>query len=226
MTNLLSKDIYKEHELVGLRLGDSQRDRRVVSMNTLLLKSLRDHTQGKVNWGALDEWKAARDSCVRKVDATRKELVTALGNILRQKPQLKRILDATKQTDIFSHLVDGTLVNLWLSDVLDYEGEVKASRGESLIKKGSAWVDFHKKATEHTRLNFSSGDAKANEDLAREIAEVSNRAISSLRTLGLISEVKREVNRMQNAANELETTLNPLVLRPLVLNSRCNICPI
>jgi hypothetical protein len=226
MTTLLSKDIFKEHELVSLRLGDSQRERRVVSMNKLVFKSLQDHTQSKVDWEALAEWKAARDSCIDKVAATKKELGTVLRGILEQKPGLKRMIDATKRTDVLSRIVGGILVNLWLNDVLGYRGEVTASIGESVLKQGSAWVDFHRKALKDTELIFDSEGAKTNVDMAKGIVEISNRAISNLRTLGLISEVKSEVDKMQDAADALETTLNPLVLRPLILNSRCDICPI
>lgn len=226
MTNLISKDNYKEHEFLGIRFGDHQRERRVVSMNTLLFKSLRAHTLGKVHWEMLDEWKAARDSCIDKLDVIRKELGTVLENILRQRPQLKKMLDATKRTDVLTHIVDDILANIWLSEVLGDVGGVTASRGASLLNKGTAWIDFHKKAPEHTRLTFSSGDRKNNEDLAKGIAEVSNQAIYTIRTLEFISKVKSEVDRMQNTANELETTLNPLVLRPLILHSRCDICPI
>ncbi len=226
MANLFSKDIYKEYQPIGLSVGEWQREKRIVSMNLLLFKSLRDHTRGKVPWKALDEWKAARDSCVHQVEAMRNELRTVLENILGQKPKLKRMLDAGRRPDVFSQVVEGTLVNMWLSDVMGNEGVVTTYEGGSLTNRGTAWVEFHKKALEHTRLTFDDGDRQNNVDLAKGITEVSKWAISNLRALGTISEIKREVGKMQKAANELETTLNPLILRPILINTRCDICPI
>lgn len=226
MANLFSKDIYKEHQPIGLSVGEWQREKRIVSMNLLLFKSLRDHTRGKLRWEALDEWKAARNSCVSQVKVVREVLSIDLGNILGQKPQLKRMLDASGRPDLLSCIVEGTLVNIWLDDVIGKKGVVASFKGASVINKGTAWVTFHKDAPERTRLTFDRENLGTNMDLAKGIAEVSNRAISGLRAKGTLSEVECEVQKMQEAANELETTLNPLVLRPIILNTRCEICPI
>lgn len=77
-----------------------------------------------------------------------------------------------------------------------------------------------------SRITFSSEDTEAYENLAIGIAEVSNQAIANLVAMGTISALKGEVSTMQRAEAELEATLNPLILRPIILNSRCDICPI
>ncbi len=226
MANLFSKDIYKEHQPIGLSVGEWQREKRIVSMNLLLFKSLRDHTRGKARWEALDEWKAARDRCVGQVEMVRRELITDLDNILAQKPQLKKMLDASNRPDLSSRVVEGTLVNIWLNDVIGKEGTVTSFLGASAIKKDTAWIKFHEQAPGWTIITFDSNDRSTNKDFAKEIAGMSNRAILNLRTKGALSEIKLQTDKMQKAANELETTLNPLVLRPIILNTRCDICPI
>jgi hypothetical protein len=42
----------------------------------------------------------------------------------------------------------------------------------------------------------------------------------------LIQKMKEEVSKMQENASQFEAVLNPLVLRPIILNTQCDICPI
>ncbi|MBI2853084.1 MAG: hypothetical protein HYX84_08345 [Chloroflexi bacterium] len=222
----LSNDIYREYELVGLRLGDYQREKRVLNMNILLFKSLRDHTRGKIDWQTFDDWKVARDNCIKELETLKKEVVPALDNVLQRKSQLKKTLDAADDPRALDRMREGIILNLWLNDILGEKGTVMASKGISALKKGTAWVDFHQDASEDTRITFDSADQRTNSDLAAGVAELCKQAIFNLRATKTVTAFVKEAGRMQEAAAKLETTLNPLFLRPIILNTRCEICPV
>jgi hypothetical protein len=229
MSQFLKKDFYEDQPTFELRLGQQQREKRVVRMNELLFKSLRDHTQGKVPWQILDDWKKARNSCVEDLIKVRKEIREVFVNIAKQKPKLKEVIDkVNKDSNVLEHCVDGILTYMWLNDVMGNESKVTAVKGQSLTRQGTAWIVFHSEAPVQTRLTFNGENHDANVDLAKDIVKASNWTITNLREGKgeLIEDLQKEIHKMREAVSTLEVALNPLVLRPIILNTQCDICPI
>jgi hypothetical protein len=229
MWQFLAKDIYQDQPSFGPRLGDQQRDKRVIRMNELLFKSLRDHTERKVPWQVLDIWKGARDSCVKDIEYMKKEIHEVFTNILNQESKLKEKLDkGYMNSSVTENIKKGILINIWLSGITGVNSQVTAMKGVSLTKKGTGWVVFHENAPAETNVTFDRESPSDNEWLAREVSDVSIWAIANLLKLksDLIQKMKEEVSKMQENASQLEAVLNPLVLRPIILNTQCDICPI
>jgi len=229
MSQFLAKDFYQDQPSFGPRLGDQQRGKRVIRMNELLFKSLRDHTQRKVPWQALDEWKEARNSCVGDIIKMRKEISKVFTNIVNQKSYLKEKLDKVyRNSSVIEDVIEGILINMWLNGITDVNSQVTAMKGVSLTKKGTGWVVFHENTPVETNVTFDRESPIDNEWLAREVSDVSRWAIATLLELksDLIQKIKEEVSKMQKNASQLEAILNPLVLRPIILNTQCYICPI
>jgi len=229
MSQFLAKDIYQDQPSFGPRLRDQQRDKRVIRMNELLFKSLRDHTERKVPWQVLDIWKGARDSCVEGIENMKKEIHEVFTNILNQKSKLKEKLDkGYMNSSVTENINKGILINIWLSGITGVNSQVTAMKGVSLTKKGTGWVVFHENAPVETKVTFDRESPSDNEWLTREVSDVSRWAIANLLELksDLIQKMKEEVSKMQENASQLEALLNPLVLRPIILNTQCDICPI
>jgi hypothetical protein len=225
----LSKDIYQDLPLFRLRIGNEQREKRVIRMNELLFKSLRDHTERKIPWQVLDLWKEVRDSCVKDIGEIKEEIHKVFTNILKQKSKLKEQLDKSyKKSSVIENVEKGILINIWLDSILGVKSEVTAMKGASLFNKDISWVVFHKNAPEVTKVTFDRESPHDNERLASEVSDVSKWTITNILELKseLIQKMKKEVSRMQENVNQLETVLNPLVLRPIILNTQCDICPI
>jgi len=229
MSRFLAKDIYQDQPSFGPRLGDQQRDKRVIRMNELLFKSLRDHTERRVPWQVLDIWKGDRDSCVKDIEYMKKEIHEVFTNILNQESKLKEKLDKGYiNSSVTENIKKGILINIWLNGIIGANSQVTAMKGVSLTKKGTGWVVFHKNAPAETNVTFDRESPSDNEWLAREVSNVSKWTIKNL-LLGkedLIQKMKEEVSKMQENASQLEAVLNPLVLRPIILNTQCDICPI
>ena len=229
MWQFLAKDIYQDQPSFGPRLGEQQRDKRVIRMNELLFKSLRDHTERKVPWQVLDIWKGSRNSCVEDIEKMRKEISEVFTNILNQESKLKEKLDkGYMNSSVTENIKKGILINIWLSGITGVNSQVTAMKGVSLTKKGTGWVVFHENAPAETNVTFDRESPSDNEWLAREVSNVSIWAIANLLKLksDLIQKMKEEVSKMQENASQLEAVLNPLVLRPIILNTQCDICPI
>ena len=229
MWQFLAKDIYQDQPSFGPRLGDQQRDKRVIRMNELLFKSLRDHTERKMPWQVLDIWKGARDSCIKDIEYMKKEIHVVFTNILNQESKLKEKLDkGYMNSSVTENIKKGILINIWLSGIIGVNSQVTAMKGVSLTKKGTAWVVFHENAPAETNVTFDRESPSDNEWLARKVSDVSKWAIENLLRgkADLIEKVKKEVHKMQESTDRLEATLNPLVLRPIILNTQCDICPI
>ena len=229
MWQFLAKDIYQDQPSFGPRLGDHQRDKRVIRMNELLFKSLRDHTERKMPWQVLDIWKGARDSCIKDIEYMKKEIHVVFTNILNQESKLKEKLDkGYMNSSVTENIKNGILIHMWLNGVMGKNSQVTAMKGVSLIKKGIGWVVFHENAPAETNVTFDRESPDDNELLAKEVANVSKWTIKNLllEKEDLIQKMKEEVSKMQENASQLEAVLNPLVLRPIILNTQCDICPI
>jgi hypothetical protein len=198
-------------------------------MNELLFKSLRDHTERKVPWQFLDTWKEARDSCIKNIENMKKEIQEVLTNILKQDSKLKADRDKIyKNPGVIEKINQGILMNIWFNGVIGIDGQVTLVKGASQRTEGTSWVVFHKNAPEETNILFERESPNGNEALAKEVYQVSKWAIANLLKLksDLIQTMNGEISKMQESSGKLETMLNPLVLRPIILNTKCDICPI
>jgi hypothetical protein len=225
----LSNDIYQDLPKFKLRMGDEQRGKRILRMNELLFKSLRDHTERIAPWQVLDLLKEIRDSCVKDIGEIKKEIHKVFTNILKQKLKLKEQLDkGYGKSNVMDNIENGILINIWENGILGVKSEVTAMKSGSILNEGIGWVIFHKNAPERTNVTFDHENPDDNERLAREVAEVSIWTITN--TLesksDLMQKTKGEVTKMQENVSQLETMLNPLVLRPIILNTQCDICPV
>ncbi|MDO8671922.1 MAG: hypothetical protein Q7O66_10900, partial [Dehalococcoidia bacterium] len=93
----------------------SDRDmRRIERRNRLVFQALQAHTQGKVKWEALEEWKKSWDDGVSYLAQLRKQALDVMKGYLAQKPGLKeRMEKATALKDIVDRLVVLVLGKVW-----------------------------------------------------------------------------------------------------------------
>jgi len=220
----LTQDIYQEQSSMNLNFEGPGQEERLRRLNGLLFKSLQEHTERTAPWGALDNWKHARDSCVKLIRDTSTQAGEIVCNILKQSTGLKSKLEQVNIS--LQNITDGIIAHLWLNNVRGIKGDITLTVGTSAINKGTAWIDFHGQAP-NTRLMFASG-VTDNVTLAKEVKGVIDWAIQNLEASnsGLTKSLTDDIDRMQRAADSLDVALNPLVLRRTILNTRCSICPI
>lgn len=220
--NLWQSDILGEWET---ELGHRQPTKREISRTTyhnlLLFRSLQDHSREKVDWEALPNWKAAWDACQVGRDKLKEEARDILSNILKQeKPSLTGniVRESEKMLDGIVHAVWEYILARWqyiLTDKLDQE--VTSIR---LSQTAKITVIIFTEARPMTELVFTDADP------AKRVLNICIWAANNLRIVGTVKSLAEKVSIMKKAIKKLEEELDPLILRPMILNSpKCDLCP-
>lgn len=196
--------------------------KRVVWRNKLLFKSLQEHTRGRVRWQALEEWKEARNNAVRHSGELLSDAIEIAANILDGKPDLKEKVTIVMASDSpTKKIANGISENLWRGMVAGNQEPINVVKGASAMMEGKVWLEFHSGDLE-TRLFLNDVE------LASEVLSVCSWANDNLRNglkSDLVQRLADDVCEMQGRARELQESLDELVLRPMILRTRCDLCP-
>jgi hypothetical protein len=218
LLQLWERDIGGEYGAYGLP-GAKAETRYMVRQNQLIFKSLQVHTQGKVDWRAMGKWEESWNQCVSALVEFETAGHKILQNILEQKPDLKTaILKETDRKDMTERILKGILYIVW-----QYVLDDRMSKTFPLVKiaarsDGQTEILFGKN-------NLSQGIIFRKVKLATELVEVSKWAAKNLSKENSVENIAREIDIMQKQIDELRESLNPLVLRPLIFHTRCDLCP-
>jgi hypothetical protein len=194
--------------------------KRMVRRNLILFQALKDHTHGEVNWRVLDEWKQAWDSCIALFPDFRMEVDKLASQRINNNDKLSAHIDKKVGLDDILPVWNKQFCRL-LWDYLrtgDTVGKCQLSIAESKGKE-SIYVrlpDIDKHMEIPSTLRESSED----------IVEIYNSIIKNIYKTRIISQLSTEINKMKKAAEEMEIALDSLVLSPLIVRTRCNLCPL
>ena len=195
---------------------------RVVRRNKMLFKSLQKHTQEKVRWEALEEWKQARNNVVEYSKELRLEAIEVIGNNLNELGLKGRIKTAIGGNDVTERISDGLREVIWRGILTVKPDQMHVLKGSSVITEGRVWLEFYKGDSD-TKLDLNN-----DVELAKEVLTMCRRAVANLREgikSDLVQRLTDEVRRMQDRTGELEESLDGLILRPMILRTRCDLCP-
>ena len=202
-------------------VGDRE-ERRTARQNKMLLKSLQDHTREKVRWQALEEWRQALASYINHCKSLRSEARKMLGNILGQRAELgSRIKTMSKGKEVMEGMVRGVVEAIWRGILVAKPDQENVFIGTSSLADGTTDVSFGRDAS-RTVLRLTDGK------LAEEVADVCRWAASNLcqgTELPLLKEITDDIDTLEKRVRELEEMLDSLVLRPMILGTRCDLCP-
>jgi len=224
INDIWMQDIPEEFEgSVPFRNKSEKEQRRINHKNRMLFQSLKDHTVEQVRWQVLEEWKEACNTCVNTLAELRPNAQGIVTSILSN--QELKVKDEIEKSDtgeaVIEDMAKGTVEALWRG-ICDGEPE----KSHDIIRtktanKGITQVLFGESAS-ITVIEL------ADNDLAEKVARVckwatNNLYISEKETL--VKPFRDGINTMKKATEELDRGLNPLVLRPMVLRTRCELCP-
>lgn len=191
----------------------------IVGQNQILFKSLQTHTQEKVDWHAVEKWEDSWNRCIDALVKLEAEGKKILKNILEQKSDLKvSILRGTQRKDIAERILKGILHVVW-RHILDG----RLSKTFPLLRiaprsDGRTEVLFGED-------NFDQGIIFNEARSAKEVSEVCKWAAQNLSKEDLVEKLADEVDTMHRKIEELRESLGPLILKPLILRTRCDLCP-
>jgi hypothetical protein len=195
---------------------------RIIRRNKMLFKSLQEHTREKVRWEALEEWKHARNNAVQYSKELRLEATEVIENILNNQLGLKeRIKTAIGGNDVTGKISDGVIENIWRGILTGKPEQVHVWEGTSLVSKGRVELRFYTNDSD-TKLDLNDLG------LAKETLSMCLQVVTNLREgtkSDLVQKLTDKVRRMQDRTEELEKSLDRLILRPIILRTRCDLCP-
>ncbi len=221
--DLLRRWIYMPSETreYYLMSQEHQRDMQFNFLeNELLFKCLQDHTRGEgVPWEALEEWKKARDNCVKSLPKLRKELSVGVNNFLKQEREtnfLQRIKEEERTGT--RHNPGDQMARAVLNAV--WQGVVEDKLGQDLVRMpsrsdGQGIV----RVKDETFLIFNDAS------LAEKVTHICNQVVNNLSKGDMVKQLHSEVRIMQKATEELRQMLNPVRLTPMILRTHCDLCP-
>jgi hypothetical protein len=220
LLNLWQRDIVGEYGAYGLSSGKPETI-RILRQNQMLFKSLRDHTHEK-DWQAFNEWGNSWDTCIRVLAKLRGEARKTLLNILNQKSNLTdRIVKGCGKKDAVKRMVDGVLHVVW-QFILAGKPDQQFPLVQAMpLSGGRIEVTFGK-------YNLTEGLVFTEADLAEQVKTVCKWAAKNLcigRKDDMVESLMNNVNTMRKSIEELAEMLNPLKLGPMILNTRCDLCP-
>ncbi|MBA7564319.1 hypothetical protein ES708_05982 [subsurface metagenome] len=190
----------------------------VVRQNKILLQSLKAHTREKVDWEILDEWGNNRNIWISGKTTLKKEAGEIINNLI--------------QGDQFGKIIKDNITLINISEIAD--GIVAATIGAILngeINKAEYLIQLL--PDERGVILTFSGDISGklqryeSQELAGKVCDLARQAIRNLRAGkdSVIIQMTNSLEIMRNKKSELEDILEELRLIPLILRTKCDICP-
>ncbi len=193
--------------------------------NLMLFQSLKTHTRGKVDWGLLDKkWKPDWNEIVGLLAKLRKEATKIVDNFLTQEEESKKgflsaLREDSRETNPEACLTKAVLEGLYRrivhgeADLAEPIVKLLAQRGGRILM---CYID-----TQIPVLKLTDTT------LAEKTEFTCNHSIENLcATQGQnLSSLADHISAAKEAAALLEVKLDPLVLRPIMLLTKCDLCP-
>lgn len=215
---LWSKDILDESGDQEAYKNDDVIPRRRKRQNKLLMKALQEHTQGTAKWDAFQEWRSSWDRYVVNVSALQKKTLDTLTNFLNQEQGFRSKLESKpKRTDILSALAEGFLKLIWRNVST---GKVDESKPDFIFFESQQGYEIAQR-TRDLILPVRIPDR----ELSDKVATILTWTADILWREDEVRDVANELNTMRSKKVELEEQLEPLLLRPMILRTRCELCP-
>jgi hypothetical protein len=166
----------------------------------------------------LDEWGKARNKSVKVLDRLRKETSEVVGNFVNQEQErqtnfLHRIKEESAERDkAVEQMAKAVLTGVW-------QGILEDKLGQNLVLFLSSGDQGLVKVSNVTFLVFND------RSLAEKVTHICNLAVNNLCKADTVPQLRDEVHRMKKATEELREMLNPVKLTPMILRTRCDLCP-
>jgi hypothetical protein len=203
------------------------RDPRIyLEEKKLLYKSLRDHTRGEVRWNILDnDWKNATDRCAKNLQQLREDTGQLVNDYLhntKEASYFKKVMTANKEEDPTQNIIEAIVNGIWL--LIMKNNPI----GELLFETASdttsvdVVVKFRDGTSGGILFKFVGSDRQY---LADNITKQCNSAIRILSDKIMVKELYVEVGNIRRASDTFREMLNPLKLSPMILRTRCELCP-
>ena len=220
LDQIWKRDICEEFESPErFRQKPEKEQRRLVRQNLLLFQSLKTHAGTQINWRLLEDWKQTWDECRNFREKIHKKASELLMNIINDpKSQLKnKIKNNSRGKDIVEDMVNGIVEALWRGIIDDKPEEGYTNVRTIILDEMTVQLTFAEIAPKVT--------ITLDRDLAEEVAKVCIQVAEIVCKEDLVYSTSRLQRKISDIVDKVDIMLEPLALRPLILRTRCELCP-
>jgi len=228
LTPLLPKALLQGLDSVSQKTRREQRQKD--RQTNMLLRSLREHTGEKGWWQAFEEWREVWDICIEGLKGVREQAPKVVGNYLSKAPEVvgnylsqkaeEKVGEKSGKEYILDSIVYGVLWAAWCIVTASEPEEELELRNFRVVPEGQ-------------RLRIRTGGYYLNlifdeteTALAQEVAAVCNNALQDLYPRYMVDEILGMLQRMDEKIEVIDDALDPFILRPLLVRTRCTLCPV
>ena len=216
---LLPKDLPQGLDSASREARTKQR--QTERQTRMLLMSLREHTREKGWWQAFEEWQQAWGTCIKGLEEVKKHVPEMVEDLLnQQKANLKEEIEkVTGKEDVLETIVDDVSWVAWRVATASNPEEELELRNFRVVPVGE-----QRRITVggyELRIIFSEPETA----LAQDVATVCNHALPKLYPQYMVDKILGMLHRMDEKIEEIDDALDPFVLRPLLVRTRCELCP-
>lgn len=198
----------------------SKKDYEIINrQNHLIFESLKQHTRGKVDWDLLDNWVKARnswqDGIVILEEAARRQIRNALIRLPNGR------LDANAK---------GALIpNEMIKGIVEaaYRALINGNTAEaaSFIRIGERENGFVILFGDNSSPNNMLIETMEKAEKVKEVSIAALKMLFEADNSGLVNTLMVSLDTIREIHDKLVLKLDELVLTPVILKSKCDICP-
>jgi len=195
------------------------KDWRAIRRNKLLFESLREHTGEKGWWMVFKEWQETWNTCKRVREELKKEAYEVVRNRINQKAGLKEKVErqSSKGRDVMGRIADDVLWVVWWAGTGErpVEGIKFQIEGNQIVVETGhqAYYAFTERLSE-----VSLGPDT-------DMLEVCKLSFETLYQSFIGKGISEMLHTMKEKIDKIGDSLDPSILRPQILRTRCKLCP-
>jgi len=199
--------------------SESKRVRRIIRQNKILFRSLEEHVRQGNKWQAFEKWQKAWNSCRQITGELNKQAKEMIHNFLSLEEKLKRDVE---NMGLANELVD-KMANVVVN--LIWNGTSDTRINETL----SSWIVLTHGGDDFEAWSLRLGNKRVFEvtypRLQGKVAVICANTVNNLCKLEITTSVAGIKDDAEKAISQLEEDWDELRLRPLLLDTRCELCP-
>ncbi|MBA7593041.1 hypothetical protein ES708_35251 [subsurface metagenome] len=193
------------------------KERQAIRRNKLLFESLREHAGEKGWWVAFKEWQETWNTCKKAREEIRGEAYEMVRNLINQKADLKEEVErkSSKGRDVIGRIADDVLWTVWW-----------AVTGDIPVEEIKFQAEDNRVIVETGRQTFYEFGEKLGEvSLGPDMLGVCEPSFETLYQSFISKGISEMLDTMRGKIDKIGDSLDPSILRPQILRTRCELCP-
>ncbi len=192
--------------------------RGIQHQNRLVFEALKEHTRGKIRWEALDEWQTGWDNCLKALRELRSDIRLRINEKMASQGTTGSL--ASFFGEQAKPQIEEKIIGVIWRSLVD--------RNFNRISGGSDALEISRRFAGYL-VGENTGEPEIPADLdviKSAVMDILGPLVKDTKSIERIKRLDQGLKKMSTVYLELEEKLDPMELRPLLLSTRCRLCPV